>query len=123
MVICCGTQLADCVKAADRLRREGIEIGIINARFVNPRPKTIGRALRECSFVVTVEEAALAGGFGSAVLELAADEGIDARNVRRLGIPDQFVEHGERAELLADLLIDSDGIVKTCRELSGLLQA
>ena len=124
VVICCGTQLADCVKAADRLRREGIEIGIINARFVKPLDReTIGRALRECSFVVTVEEAALAGGFGSAVLELAADEGIDARNVRRLGIPDEFVEHGERAELLADLTIDSDGIVKTCRELAGLLQA
>ena len=50
------------------------------------------------------------GGFGSAVLEAAADAGLDTRNVRRLGIPDYFVEHGERSELLADLGLDAEGI-------------
>ena len=50
------------------------------------------------------------GGFGSAVLEAAADAGLDASRVRRLGIPDQFIEHGDRAELLADLGLDARGI-------------
>ncbi len=58
------------------------------------------------------------GGFGSAFLESASEQGLDASRVRRLGIPDLFVEHGERAELLADLRLDTDGIVMTCRDLA-----
>jgi 1-deoxy-D-xylulose-5-phosphate synthase len=69
--------------------------------------------------VVTVEEGALMGGFGSAVLEAAADAGLDAGRVRRLGIPDTFVEHGGRQELLADLGLDVAGIVRTCRQWVG----
>ena len=49
----------------------------------------------------------MAGGFGSAVLEAAAEAGLDTSHVRRLGIPDRFIEHGERGELLADLGLDS----------------
>ena len=124
VILCCGTQLSDCLQARDVLaRKNGMDVGVVNARFVKPIDRQVVlRALRECSFVVTVEEAALAGGFGSAVLEVAADEGIDARHVRRIGIPDEFIEHGERSELLADLGIDSAGIVKTCKELAGQLQ-
>ena len=66
--------------------------------------------------MVTVEEAALMGGFGSAVLEAAADAGLDTSRVRRLGIPDQFIEHGERGELLADLGLDAAGIAAACRD-------
>ena len=119
-LIVCGALLPQCVEAANQLREEGFDIGVINARFLKPLDtEMVLRALRECEFVVTVEEAALAGGFGSAVLEAAADAGIDASHVRRLGIPDSFVEHGERGELLADLGIDVASIVDTCRQLSG----
>src|SRR5690606_24903956 len=79
-------------------------------------------AIRSSKFIVTVEEAALAGGFGSAVLEAAADAGVNTSHVRRLGIPDQFIEHAERGELLADLSLDTSGIVRTCRELAGEFQ-
>ncbi len=123
VIISCGTQLVDCVAAADRLRRDGIEVGVVNARFVRPIDKDVmTRCLTECGFVVTVEENALVGGFGSALLEFASDNGLSSTHVRRLGIPDRFVEHGERAELLADLGIDSDGIVRTCREIAGQRQ-
>ncbi len=120
VIICCGTQLADCLKAAELIKeQDGWDIGVINARFVKPLDEAvISRALRDAPFVVTVEEAALMGGFGSAVLELAADQGIDASHVRRLGIPDEFVEHAERNELLADLGLDAEGIARTCRELA-----
>ena len=57
------------------------------------------------------------GGFGSAVLEAAADAGSNASRVRRLGIPDQFIEHGERGELLADLGLDAAGIAAACRSM------
>jgi len=66
-------------------------------------------------FVITVEEGTLEGGFGSAVLEAANATGADARSVLRLGIPDRFIEHGERAELLADLGLDVNGICQSVR--------
>jgi len=58
----------------------------------------------------------LMGGFGSAVLEAAAEAGLDAGHVRRLGIPDRYIEHGPRNELLADLGLDAAGIVRACRQ-------
>ena len=94
-------------------------MGVINARFVKPLDaERFLRAVRETGFVVTVEEASLMGGFGSAVLEAAADAGLDTSHVRRLGIPDKFIEHGERGELLADLGLDAAGIAAACRALA-----
>ncbi len=117
MFVVCGGLLKNCVDAADRLARQGIDFGIINARFVKPLDQTtILKAVADCPMVVTVEEGALMGGFGSAVLEAAADAGLDAGRIRRLGIPDRFVEHASRAELLADLGLDAPGIERACRQ-------
>jgi 1-deoxy-D-xylulose-5-phosphate synthase len=123
MLIACGTLLSTCAKAAEQLRAEGLDVGVINARFVKPLDsETILRAVKRCRFVVTVEEGALAGGFGSAVVEAATDAGLNTAHVRRLGLPDQFVEHGERDELLALLGLDASGIAATARKLAaGLL--
>ena len=120
-LIACGALLSRCVEVAERLKAEGLDVGVINARFLKPLDTdVILRAIEECDFVVTVEEAALAGGFGSAVVEAAADAGVDASRVRRLGIPDHYVEHGERDELLADLGLDASSIEAICRELAGV---
>jgi 1-deoxy-D-xylulose-5-phosphate synthase len=120
VIVCCGALLADCIKAADLLRAEGINVGVINARFVKPLDgEALRRVVRDCDFVVTVEESALAGGFGSAVLEMAAEAGLDTSRIRRLGIPDKFIEHAERNELLADLGLDPNGIAAVCRTLAG----
>ncbi len=116
-IVACGGMLANCLEAASLLDAEGLDFGVINARFVKPLDEeTLRRALRETPVVVTVEEAALACGFGTAVLEAANAAGVSTSNIRRLGIPDMFVEHGERGELLADLGLDASGIAQTCRE-------
>jgi 1-deoxy-D-xylulose-5-phosphate synthase len=118
-LLCCGTLLQEGLAAADQLAAEGIQLEVINARFVKPIDKDmLERVLRDSPFVLTVEEAVLQAGFGSAVLEAAIDEGWDANRIHRLGIPDRFVEHGERRELLADLGLDRDGIAEQCRELA-----
>jgi 1-deoxy-D-xylulose-5-phosphate synthase len=120
-IVCCGALVADCIQAAELLREEGIQVGVINARFLKPLDREmLLRTVRDCGFVVTVEEAALAGGFGSALLEVATDAGLDTSRVRRLGIPDQFIEHAERGELLADLGLDATGIAAACRALSNV---
>ncbi len=117
MLIACGAMLGNCLRAAETLRAEGFDVGVINARFVKPLDRElIFKALESCSVVLTVEEAALAGGFGSAVVEAAADAGLDVRHLRRLGVPDHFVEHGDRNELLADLNLDAQGIARAARE-------
>lgn len=119
-LIAYGTQLATCLDVAEKLALEGLEIGVINARFVKPLDEdTMLRALKESPFVVTVEEGMLMGGFGSALLELASDRGVNATHLKRLGIDDRFVEHGTAAELFADLMIDEAGISKTCREMAA----
>ena len=117
MILVFGTLFPTCVKAAEKLRAEGINVGVVNARFCKPLDRTtVLRAIEEANVVVTVEEGTLEGGFGSAVLEAANSAGVDTRNVIRLGIPDRFIEHGERPELFADLGLDVNGICNTIRQ-------
>ena len=101
---------------AGLLRAEGLDVGVINARFAKPLDKTtILRAVEETPLVVTVEEGTLEGGFGSAVLEAANAAVLDTRHIVRLGIPDRFIEHAERGELLADLGLNVEGLCRTVR--------
>ena len=117
VLIAYGTLFPTCVKAAELLRREGLEIGVINARFAKPLDKTtLLRAVEELPLVVTVEEGTLEGGFGSALLEAANGAGLDTRHIVRKGIPDRFIEHAERGELLADLGLDVEGLCRTIRQ-------
>jgi len=114
--IVCGTLFPTCVKAAAALREEGLNVGVINARFIKPLDQpTLLRAIEQTPLVVTVEEGTLEGGFGSAVLEAANGAGLDTSHVLRLGLPDRFIEHGERGELLADLGLDVSGLCATVR--------
>jgi len=90
---------------------KGISAGVINARFVKPLDAgLILAAARKTGCILTVEENLLQGGFGSAVLELLYDNNMQDVRVKRLGIPDQFVEHGSQAQLRKDMGIDADGI-------------
>jgi 1-deoxy-D-xylulose-5-phosphate synthase len=116
ILVAYGTLLGECMRAAETLRLEGISVGVINARFVKPLDReTLIRAIDQTRLVVTVEEGTLEGGFGSAVLEAANAAGLPASNVVRLGLPDRFIEHGERGELLAELGLDAEGICGSVR--------
>src|SRR5262245_31735964 len=120
VLVAFGSLFPTCVKAAERLKEEGIHVGVINARFAKPLDKaTLLKSIEELPLVVTVEEGTLEGGFGSAVLEAANEAGLDSRNVVRLGVPDRFIEHADRGELLADLGLDVAGICRTVREALG----
>ncbi|MFM9058433.1 MAG: 1-deoxy-D-xylulose-5-phosphate synthase [Planctomycetaceae bacterium] len=125
LVVACGTLLGEALAAAAALREEGLEIAVVNARFVKPLDPAIVERIEAAPWTVTVEENALPTGFGSAVLEAVADARAAAEAplphgpIVRLGLPDRFVEHGERGELLADLGLDAAGIATTCRRLAG----
>ncbi len=119
-IIACGAMLRQALEAASKLAADGIEVAVINARFIKPLDESmLQKVFENCRFVLTVEEGQLMGGFGSAVLEHACEKGYDTRILNRLGIPDRYVEHAERDELLADLGLDANGIYKAALAISS----
>ena len=111
VIIAIGATVYPALEAAETLKMRGIFAGVINARFVKPLDADlILSSARETGRIMTVEENALQGGFGSAVLELLFDNGMHGVKVRRLGIPDHFIEHGSQAQLRKDVGIDAAGI-------------
>lgn len=100
------------LEAADLLAKRGIEACVVDARFVKPLDaELIAGAARSCRRVVSVEDHSAAGGFGSAVLELLSRQVPDAR-VRVLGLPDQFIEHGDAAEQWRQVGIDAQAVAR-----------
>jgi 1-deoxy-D-xylulose-5-phosphate synthase len=120
MLLAVGTMVGSCLRAAERLHeRFGLRVGVVNARFIKPLDRaTIVKAIEECGFILTVEEAALLGGFGSAVLEAANESGLPTSHVRRIGIPDRYVFHAERDEQLAEVGLDVEGITQAALALA-----
>ena len=115
-----GSTVHPCMAAAEALEAEGISVAVIDARFIKPLDSDlIFQWARECRVTLTVEENVLQGGFGSAVIEAASDNG-ETFTIHRLGLPDSFLEHATLKELRAELKIDADGIGATVKEvLSG----
>jgi 1-deoxy-D-xylulose-5-phosphate synthase len=108
----------DQVLAAVELLGSDMNLTVVNARFVKPiDDQMIRRAFEETGFVVTVEEASKIGGFGTAVLESAADQRLDTRKLKRLGLPDAFIEHGNRETLLDQNGLGPQQIADACRQM------
>ncbi|AXE20099.1 1-deoxy-D-xylulose-5-phosphate synthase [Runella rosea] len=105
------------VKSCDILELEGISAAHYDLRFVKPLDKALlHEVFQQFDKVITVEDGCLPGGMGSAVLEFMAENGYHAQ-VKRLGIPDRIVEHGEQLELHRECGFDPEGIARTAREM------
>jgi 1-deoxy-D-xylulose-5-phosphate synthase len=112
-----GTQVAHCLKAADKLVAAGISATVVNSRFVKPLDTDVILALaRSHGSIVTVEDHWLMGGFGSAVMELLEANNLHEVRVLRLGWPDALIEHGSQSLLLAKYGLDGDGIAARVKE-------
>ena len=123
-IIAYGTMVHPSLQAAEALSKEGIETTVVNARFVKPLDAGLLLALaRTKRLIVTVEEAYLAGGFGSAVTELLEENGLLERvRVVRMGVPDRIITHGDPKLLLAKYGLDADGIYTRVRESWEVLE-
>jgi 1-deoxy-D-xylulose-5-phosphate synthase len=117
VVIAVGDPVIPSLRAAEKLAAAGgPSLTVINARWVKPIDKELlAQVVRPGTKVITVEENALAGGFGSAVVEALEELDILAK-VKRLGIPDKFVPHATQAELRHELGLDEEGLMKSFRE-------
>lgn len=113
-----GNTVNPALKAAVRLREDGIRPCIVNARFIKPLDSGLILALSEkIKRIVTIEENVLAGGFGSAVLECLNAAGLTEVVVKRIGINDEFAEQGSQQILREKYGLDEEGIYKTCKAL------
>jgi 1-deoxy-D-xylulose-5-phosphate synthase len=114
-----GALVGSALEAAERLRRRGLQVGVVDARFVKPVDvELLARHAQTARWIVTVEEHQRAGGFGSAVLEALNQLPNATARVRVLAVPDRFVEHkSSREEQLAEVGLDADGIEQTVRAL------
>lgn len=116
-IIAIGATVYPALQAAEALSQKGISAGVVNARFVKPLDAELILAVAlRTGKIMTVEENALQGGFGSAVLELLYDNDLQNVKVRRLGLPDHYIEQGSQAQLRADVGIDAGGIIAAALE-------
>lgn len=116
-IIAIGTMVNTALQVCDLLSHQGKEGMVINARFVKPLDKMmLEKAFNTVSHVFTLEEGIASGGFGGAVLEFTERENIRDKKVRCLGLPDHFIEHGSRDELLRKYHLTPD-------ELAALIKS
>ncbi len=116
-IVAIGNMVCPSIEAAKRLAEEGISVAVVNARFVKPLDQEMILAFaRKTGRIVTVEEHALLGGFGSAVLECLDAKGITGIKTHRIGLPDTYIEHGAQKALRQKYGLDADGIYTSVKE-------
>jgi len=117
LIIAIGNTVYPALEAAEFLEKQGIDIGVLDGRFIKPLDeKQIINKMKEYKNILTVEEQVLAGGFGSAILELANTNGLYDLQIKRLGLPDNFIEHGSQKRMRNIYKLDSHGIAEKALE-------
>ena len=116
-VVSYGNVLTEALKAASLLAEEKIAIDVVNGRFAAPVDDKIISLLKQGKSIVTVEDHAVACGFGSAVLELAAEKGYSTESIRLLGAPRRFIGHNSRDVQLMEAGANAEGIAGTVRKI------
>ena len=117
-ILAVGVPVWQAVAAADRLAQEGISAGVVNARYVKPLDQELlATVAGKARCILTVEEGARMGGFGSAVLESLSDQGFSNRPTKILGLPDRFIEQGPQDLLREKYGLTAEGIYQAAKEL------
>ena len=119
MIVAIGSMVKPCLEAGDILSKQGINCGLINSRFLKPLDESLLLSLSSrVNRFITVEEHNLEGGLGSKVLEFFADKDIKM-NIKRIGLPCKFIEHGKREQLLSRQGLTAEGIAKNIKKWMG----
>ena len=115
-IIAFGAMLDQALTAAEILKDE-LDVAVINARFVKPIDmEMVRQSLEGGRFVITLEEGTKLGGFGATFIEAAVEERLDTRNIQVLALPDEFIEHGDRGDLLDSHGLSPQKIAQACRD-------
>ena len=123
LIIGIGPVVYNAMKAREKLLALKIDVQVINARFVKPLDdELLNSMFKKFKLIITLEDNAIQGGFGSAVNELLIQSSANDVILHRIGIPDEFIEQGTPAQLYEQLGLDVDGIVKTVSEKINLIK-
>ena len=116
-----GTMVSAAYEAAEKLAARGIQAEIVNCRFLKPYDQAVlGQVTARHEKIITIEEGAVVNGFGAFISrEIAALESAQRIQVSCLGLPDRFIGHGPRDDLLHDVGLDVEGIVTEVRRMLG----
>lgn len=118
VILAVGRMVKTALQAAEQLVQKGLDIAVINARFIKPLDEALLMQLADrYPRWITVEDNVIHGGFGSAVLEFLADYATPGTQIMRLGLPDYFVPHGHESQLFRDLGLDVDGLMLAARDM------
>lgn len=119
-ILAYGVMTAKALQAREMLLKEGLDVAVANARFAKPLDVELAaRLVADYPWVLTLEDHAAMGGFGGAVLEALSLRNADASKVKIHAIPDRFLQHADRSELLKFLHLDAEGVADVCRMLAA----
>ncbi|MBN1277596.1 MAG: 1-deoxy-D-xylulose-5-phosphate synthase [Deltaproteobacteria bacterium] len=117
LILALGSAVYPSLEAASRLEEEGLSVCVVNCRFAKPLDKRLSDLAKSIGRILIVEENIRQGGFGGAILEFLNDNGIENLRLKRLGLPDKFIEHGPAEMLKKKYGLDASGILKGARDL------
>jgi 1-deoxy-D-xylulose-5-phosphate synthase len=120
LILAVGSSVLPSLQASQIIEDLGISACVVNSRFIKPLDESlIGDLAKDIKNVLTVEENALCGGFGSAVLEYLSGLNITGLKIKRLGLPDRFIEQGTQKQLRKLLGLDAEGIAHAALSIAG----
>ena len=118
LILAVGSMVLQAQEAAERLAKQGISCTVVNMRFIKPLDEELLTTwAAKNPRILTVEEHALAGGFGSAVMEFYQNQGMHHLQIHSMGLPDEFIPHGPRDVLLGKYHLNAEGIIAEVRKM------
>ncbi|PZE22045.1 1-deoxy-D-xylulose-5-phosphate synthase [Paenibacillus xerothermodurans] len=118
VVLAVGPMIAAALEAAEQLSKEGVHLRVVNARFIKPLDTAMLMQLADENIpIITMEEGVRLGGFGSSVLEYYANQNVYGLQVKVLGVPDYFVEHGSVKEQRTEVGLTAEDLVAEVKSL------
>ncbi|SEH62181.1 1-deoxy-D-xylulose-5-phosphate synthase [Halobacillus karajensis] len=118
VILTFGTTIDMALEASEKMEKEGRSIKVVNARYIKPLDDGMLHDLMKSRMpILTVEEAVLKGGFGSSILEFAEENGYTSQWIKRIGVPDRFIEHGSVPKLWEEIGLTRENIVQQMKQL------
>ena len=115
-ILAVGPMVYTALNVAEKLESKGISIEVINCRFIKPMDYAcLENINNKFSNIITLEEGAITGGFGDGVASWLLENNYSGK-LKRLGLPDSFIEHGTRKQILSNLGLDAIGLIRTIEE-------
>ena len=118
VILAVGPMVYSALKVAEELKLKNISVEVVNCRFIKPMDYSYLKTIvsRGIINVLTIEEGVIEGGFGDGVSSFLIENGFKG-NLKRLGLPDSYVQHGSRSQILSHLSLDDSGIKTKALEL------